>query len=232
MNLEAQGEEIRIKMLVTVRPELPYLAKPGTILREGVEYKAVTNKNGAVSGICANGEILGVKPGEFVYEKAPDWLLDLWADVWPSALSGIDVDQTKPLTYNNLLGMVGHSVYCAEHKEYVKICKDHVGMYLLHQNGNCSSYHDNLTFYLCSPKAKKNEPLTMEQLKEMDGQPVWLADSPNEWRCFIVNLAYPVENGGMSAAPCGVDMYGKATSLSLLAECGLYRRPQKEAHNA
>ena len=69
-----------------------------------------------------------------------------------------EASQNKPLTYNNLLGMVGHSVYCVEHKAFVKICKDHVGMYLVNQDGKCSSYHDNLTFYLCPPvAAKKNE---------------------------------------------------------------------------
>ncbi len=69
-----------------------------------------------------------------------------------------EAGQNKPLTYNNLLGMVGHSVYCVEHKAFVKICKDHVGMYLVNQDGKCSSYHDNLTFYLCPPvAAKKNE---------------------------------------------------------------------------
>lgn len=28
--------------------------------------------------------------------------------------------------------------------------------------------------------------------------------------------------------PCGVDMWGAGTSLSLLAKCGVYRRPPKE----
>lgn len=80
-------------------------------------------------------------------------------------------------------------------------------------------------------EAEKNEPLTMEELMEMNGQPVWLDDSPNGWECFIVNLEYPVENRRIWSAQCGVDLRGRATSLQLLSECGLYRRPQKEAHD-
>lgn len=72
---------IRIKMLDTVRPDIPFLAKPGTILHCGEEYEATTNKNGAVSGICANGERLGVKPGEFEFISAPDWLKKIWEEV-------------------------------------------------------------------------------------------------------------------------------------------------------
>ena len=57
-------------MLVNVRPDLLFLAKP----------------NAAISGICANGAALGVKPGEFVFLDAPAWVLDVWTSVWPSAL--------------------------------------------------------------------------------------------------------------------------------------------------
>jgi hypothetical protein len=38
---------------------------PGTILRAGEEYECWTNSHGAVTGICANGQRLGVKPDEF-----------------------------------------------------------------------------------------------------------------------------------------------------------------------
>ena len=61
---------MKIRMLKNVRPDLP-LAKPGTILRAGEEYEAKSNKNGAISGLCANGEYLGVRPGEFVFTEAP-----------------------------------------------------------------------------------------------------------------------------------------------------------------
>lgn len=72
-------DEIRIKMLMTVRPDLPFGVKPGTILyaKDGKEYKAVAGKYGAVAGICDNGEALGVKPGEFEFVKAPEWLLKM-----------------------------------------------------------------------------------------------------------------------------------------------------------
>jgi len=54
------------------------LGKPGTILRKGEEYQATSNKYGAISGICSNGESLGVKPGEFEFISAPKWVLDIW----------------------------------------------------------------------------------------------------------------------------------------------------------
>ena len=74
-------------------------------------------------------------------------------------------------------------------------------------------------------KAEKNEPLTMRELLEMDGQPVWLDDSPNGWKCFIVNLKFPVPGSRSWSTLCGVDMWGRTTSLSVLVERGLYRRP-------
>lgn len=77
---------MRIKMLVNVRPDLLFLAKPGTILRAGEEYEATANPRAAISGICGNGEVLGVKPGEFVFVEAPAWVLDAWAAVWPHAI--------------------------------------------------------------------------------------------------------------------------------------------------
>lgn len=69
------NETIRIRMTRTVRPDIPFLAKPGTILRDGMEYPAMTNRNGAISGLCDNGEDLGVRPGEFEFVEAPEWVL-------------------------------------------------------------------------------------------------------------------------------------------------------------
>jgi hypothetical protein len=68
---------LSIKMLKTVRG-YPLISKPGTILRSGKQYTAKSNKHGAISGLCDNGEYLGVKPGEFVFVNAPRWVLDIW----------------------------------------------------------------------------------------------------------------------------------------------------------
>lgn len=68
-----------------------------------------------------------------------------------------------------------------------------------------------------------NAPLTMEELREMDGQPVYLAID-HKW--YVVNLNYWGPGGNREL--CGVDMWGNGTSLSLLAECGLYRRKPEE----
>jgi len=76
-------ESIRIRMTKTVRGgegcPLPICTgPPGTILREGEEYEARAYKpGGAISGKCANGEWLGVKPGEFEFIAAQRWLLKL-----------------------------------------------------------------------------------------------------------------------------------------------------------
>jgi hypothetical protein len=73
MNTEAA---IRIRMLKTVVPDFPFI-KNGTQLLSGTIYVATSNSLGAVSGICNNGEKLGVKPGEFEFVEAPEWLLSI-----------------------------------------------------------------------------------------------------------------------------------------------------------
>lgn len=72
------NDSIRIRMRHTVRPDFLFIAKPGTVLRYGETYAATANKNGAVSGICENGEALGVVPGEFDFVELPQWLADIW----------------------------------------------------------------------------------------------------------------------------------------------------------
>lgn len=70
-------------MKKTVRPDFPLGIvgllgeKPGTMLRAGCEYYADTNKFGAISGFCDNGVLLGVKPGEFEFIEAPEWVLEI-----------------------------------------------------------------------------------------------------------------------------------------------------------
>jgi hypothetical protein len=71
---------IRIRMLKTVVPDFPFYltgVKDGThLLRDGI-YSATSNSLGAVSGLCHNGQQLGVKPGEFEFVEAPEWLLSI-----------------------------------------------------------------------------------------------------------------------------------------------------------
>lgn len=73
------------------------------------------------------------------------------------------------------------------------------------------------------PDSQPNEPLTLEELKKMDGQPVYLA-LDKKW--YIVSVNYEPPRG--EAQPCGIDLWGAGTSLRLLAKCGMYRRPPKE----
>lgn len=56
---------MKILMLENVRPDFLFLTKTGTFLRAGKTYEATVNKCGAITAICENGEMLGVKPGEF-----------------------------------------------------------------------------------------------------------------------------------------------------------------------
>lgn len=60
-----------------VRSDIIGLSRPGTILRAGMEYDAKSNQYGAISGLCDNGEYLGVKPGEFEFIEAPGWILKI-----------------------------------------------------------------------------------------------------------------------------------------------------------
>lgn len=72
---------MRIKMLESVIPELPFLAKSDMFLFAGNEYEAKANKNGAISALCESGEYIGVKPGEFEFVEAPEWILRIWEEV-------------------------------------------------------------------------------------------------------------------------------------------------------
>ena len=87
---------IRIRMLTNVRPYMIFY-EPGYILDKGEEYYATSNSLGAISGICSNGKKLGVKPGEFVFIEAPDWVLQIWqpTDTEKSAMLAIhsEVDE-------------------------------------------------------------------------------------------------------------------------------------------
>jgi hypothetical protein len=66
-------EEIRIRMRKTVRAV--FIFSSNIFLETGKEYPATTNKYGAISGVCDNGELLGVRPGEFEFISAPEWVL-------------------------------------------------------------------------------------------------------------------------------------------------------------
>jgi hypothetical protein len=83
---------IKIRMLKTVRSDLPYMiaVKPGTILCEGKEYAGTSNPHGAISGICDNGEALGVRPGEFEFIEAPEWILEKHRNIIPRHLFRVE----------------------------------------------------------------------------------------------------------------------------------------------
>ena len=85
---------MKIRMLITVRPDFPF-APPGTILRVDEIYEATSNKNGAICGVCANGERLGVKPCEFEFESCPQWVYDKWKDQWPYSVEHATIEQEE-----------------------------------------------------------------------------------------------------------------------------------------
>lgn len=72
------NEKIKIKMLKTVNPSMPFLCKPNTVAEKDGIYDATSNKYGAITAICNNGEHLGVCPGEFEFIEAPEWILNIW----------------------------------------------------------------------------------------------------------------------------------------------------------
>lgn len=67
-----------------------------------------------------------------------------------------------------------------------------------------------------------DDPLTMQDLQDMDGMPVWIDNGYGRNKCYIVNNRYEIHG---DVEPCGVDLWGAGTSLSLLVRCGVYRRP-------
>lgn len=116
-----------------------------------------------------------------------------------------------------------------------------------HENGNClvvGGFCPAVNVYMCEvvrnaydsgrlsalreQEAKvvdfdQVKPLTLDELREMDGEPVWLMGDD---KFYIVNNDFRLPWG--KREPCGVDMWGAGTSLSLLAKCGLYRHKPKE----
>lgn len=69
---------LKVRVLSTTRGN-GFISPPGTILKEGDEVEAETNPHGAISGLCQNGEWLGLYPGEFEFISAPEWVLRIWA---------------------------------------------------------------------------------------------------------------------------------------------------------
>ena len=88
---KSENQKIRIKMLETVCPYQDFgvlgrlmAARDGAkdrALLAGAVYDATANKNGAVSGITEEGIAIGVKPGEFEFVEAPEWLKKIHANV-------------------------------------------------------------------------------------------------------------------------------------------------------
>lgn len=56
---------LKIRMKLTLRPDMPFLAKADTVCVRDKEYYVWVNSYGAVAAILPNGEQLGLKPGEF-----------------------------------------------------------------------------------------------------------------------------------------------------------------------
>ena len=62
-------------MRKTVYPDFARI--PGMVAEYGKEYDATSNQYGAICAICANGEKIGVKPDEFDFAEAPEWLWEI-----------------------------------------------------------------------------------------------------------------------------------------------------------
>ena len=86
---------MQIKMVKDVRSDLPFRKTPGTILRFGKIYDASANKHGAVCGKCENGEMIGVRPGEFEFVSLPKWLYDKWAPAFPWSVKNAIIEEEE-----------------------------------------------------------------------------------------------------------------------------------------
>ena len=67
-------------------------------------------------------------------------------------------------------------------------------------------------------KFEGREPLTMAQLSHMDGEPVYM---PGDRRWDLINLNYYTQELNRTE-PCGINLYGEASSLSVLERCKIY----------
>lgn len=56
---------MKIKMIQTVTPGLPFYGKSGTILYNGSTYPTVI-ENDITYGVCGNGELLRVNPEDYI----------------------------------------------------------------------------------------------------------------------------------------------------------------------
>lgn len=56
---------LKVRMLQTVVPDLPFALEPGTEALAGLNYYVWVNSYGAVSAILDNGYKLGLEPNEF-----------------------------------------------------------------------------------------------------------------------------------------------------------------------
>ena len=74
---------MKIRMIKEVRSDIPVFSTSRNVLEFGKTYGATANKHGAVCGRCDNGELIGVRPGEFKFVELPKWLYDKWAPVFP-----------------------------------------------------------------------------------------------------------------------------------------------------
>lgn len=112
-------------------------------------------------------------------------------------------------------------------QETIKQIKDHMHTHGIGKYPHNATY-EALDMAISALRAHEEQgdsrPLTLDELQGMDGCPVWLL---SDKKCFIVNNNFLLPYG--ERHPCGVDMWGAGTSLSLLAKCGVYRCLPKEA---
>lgn len=61
-------------------------------------------------------------------------------------------------------------------------------------------------------QSKDNPPLTLDELREMDGEPIWYANKKGAEWCIlrVVNGVYFAQSGGSNNCAADADTYGKA----------------------
>lgn len=86
----------------------------------------------------------------------------------------------------------------------------------------CPSEHKYVDYAIDAVRraaSKATEPLTLEELREMDGEPIWYTGAKGAEWCIIrvINRLYFAQSGGSDNCNVNADTYGK-TWLA-------YRRP-------
>ncbi len=80
--------------------------------------------------------------------------------------------------------------------------------------------------YMAQQEDEKNEPLTLDELRKMDGQPVWLFSNRDNFACWGIVRVFTEIEGHPISVSCAERIYSGENYYEKLWLA--YRRPPKE----